>query len=246
MKLVVLGSTGYHPNDHRQTACFMLPQQGIVLDAGTGMFRVRDWLATDELDVFVTHAHLDHIIGLTYLFDVLEGRTMRRVTVHATPETHAAVDRHLFAEPLFPVKLPHEMRPLEQDTALAEGGRLTHFPVKHPGGATAFRLDWPERSLAYVTDTTAGPDVDYVDKIRGVDLLIHECYFRDEMSEWAKETGHSYVTPVVEVAKRANVGRLIMVHVNPLETGDEPIDLDKARSIFPATEIGYDGMEVEF
>ena len=100
--------------------------------------------------------------------------------------------------------------------------------------------------MAYVTDTTAGDHARYEEKIRGVDLLIHECYFRDEMSEWAKETGHSYATPVVELATRAEVGRLIMVHINPLETGDEPIDLKQARAIFPATEIGYDGMEVDF
>ena len=49
MKLLILGSTGYHPNELRHTACFMLPEVGVVLDAGTGMFRVRDHLVTPEL-----------------------------------------------------------------------------------------------------------------------------------------------------------------------------------------------------
>ena len=103
MKLVLLGTTGYHPNDERQTACFMLPELGIVLDAGTAMYRVRDHLVTPELDIFLTHAHLDHVIGLTYLFDVVQGKDIRRVTVHGAPEKLAAVRTHLFAEPLFPV-----------------------------------------------------------------------------------------------------------------------------------------------
>ena len=30
MKLVLLGTTGYHPNDRRQTACMMLPEIGVV------------------------------------------------------------------------------------------------------------------------------------------------------------------------------------------------------------------------
>ena len=33
MKLHLLGTTGYHPNARRHTACLMLPEQGIVLDA---------------------------------------------------------------------------------------------------------------------------------------------------------------------------------------------------------------------
>ncbi|HEY5311264.1 MAG TPA: ribonuclease Z, partial [Pirellulales bacterium] len=61
MKLIVLGSTGYHPNDLRQTACVMLPEIGVVLDAGTGMYRVGPLLCTDELHIFLSHAHLDHI-----------------------------------------------------------------------------------------------------------------------------------------------------------------------------------------
>ena len=71
MQLHLLGTTGYHPNARRHTACLMLPEQGIVLDAGTGMFRVRSRLKTRELDIFLTHAHLDHVVGLTYLFDTL-------------------------------------------------------------------------------------------------------------------------------------------------------------------------------
>ena len=83
MKLLLLGTTGYHPNDRRQTACMMLPDIGVLLDAGSAMYRVREYLTTDTLDIFLTHAHLDHVFGLTFLFDVLQGHEMKRVTVHA-------------------------------------------------------------------------------------------------------------------------------------------------------------------
>ena len=67
MKLVVLGANGYRPNDLGQTACYALPKLGLVLDAGTGMFRMADYLETDELDVYLSHSHHDHTLSLTYL-----------------------------------------------------------------------------------------------------------------------------------------------------------------------------------
>lgn len=246
MKLLLLGTTGYHPNDRRQTACFMLPASGVVLDAGTGMYRVRRHLCTPTLDVFLTHAHLDHVVGLTFLFDVLYERPMERVTIHGEQSKLDAVNDHILAEPIFPVALPCEYRPLSEQFELSDGGVITHFPLEHPGGSVGYRIDWPDRSLAYVTDTTAALGADYIERIRGVDLLVHECYFPDAMNVWAKTTGHSCTTPVAQVAKEAGVGQLVLVHLNPLNDEDDPIGIDVARSIFPATELGRDGAEIEF
>jgi len=246
MKLLLLGTTGYHPNQRRHTACLMLPELGVVLDAGSAMFRVRDHLATPTLDVFLSHAHLDHIMGLTFMFDVLHGRDMQRVTVHGEPAKLDAIRTHLFSELLFPVEPPFEMQVIEQNTKLPDGGTLTHFPLKHPGGSIGMRLDWPDRSMAYVTDTVASKDADYVEKICGVDLLIHECYFGDDMAEQAELTGHSCLTQVAEVAAAAGVGRLVLVHINPLLDSDDQLDLAAARKIFPHIEIGVDEMALEF
>ena len=246
MQIVLLGTTGYHPNDRRHTPCMVIPECGVMLDAGTGMYRAERYLETAELDIFLTHAHLDHVVGLTFLLNVLRAHPMDRVTVHALPEKLSAIDEHLFSPELFPVRPPYESRALVGDVALAQGGRLTHFPLAHQGGSVGFRLDWPGHAMAYVTDTTADPAADYVERIRGVDLLLHECYYPDEDAAWAKKTGHSSTTKVAQVARAAGVGRLVLVHINPQRTEDDPIGLDVARAIFPATEIGEDLMELEF
>jgi len=246
MKLLFLGTTGYHPNDVRHTACLMLPEVGVVLDAGTGMYRVGRHATTNHLDVFLTHAHLDHVVGLTFLFDVVAERPFERITVHGEPSKLDAVREHLFHEDLFPVMPPCEFRPLADRVALPCDGRLTHFPLVHPGGALGYRLDWPDRSMAYVTDTTASADAAYVDRIRGVDLLVHECYFGDEMRQLALKTGHSHTTPVLELARAAEARQLLLVHVDPRSTAGDPIGLEAARSIFPAARIATDLLEVEF
>lgn len=246
MKLILLGTTGYHPNDRRETACFMIPELGIILDAGTAMYRVREWIATTELDIFLSHAHLDHVVGLTYLLDVLQDKPVDRVTIHGAQDKLQAVQDHVFAKPIFPVFPPCEFRPLNGDVALPGDGRLSFFPLEHPGGSLGFRLDWPDRSLAYVTDTTASVEADYVQRIRGVDLLLHECYLPDSMRDWAVKTGHSHTTAVAEVARKAGVRRLVLVHLNPQSTASDPVDVSTARAIFPATDVGTDLMEVEF
>jgi ribonuclease BN (tRNA processing enzyme) len=246
MRLVLLGTTGYHPNQRRQTPCLLLPECGVMLDAGTGVFRAAEYLATSALDIFVTHTHLDHVIGLSYLFSVIQAHPLRRITVHGLPENLRAIDEHLFAQALFPVRPPFDSRPLDASFDLQGGGRLTHFPLEHRGGSVGYRLAWPSRSMAYVTDTSADKDAAYVEKIRGVDLLSHECYFPDDRADWALKTGHSHTTPVAEVARQAAVKRLVLVHFDPASTADDPIGLDTARAIFPNTILGEDLMELEF
>lgn len=245
MQLTFLGTGGYHPNERRHTASVLLPDMGIALDAGTGFFRVQDRLQTDSLDVFLTHAHLDHVCGLTFfLVPVLRG-DVKAVRVHGTKETLAAVRTHLFAEALFPVEPPFEWCELPADgpQKIANHGQLTWIGLEHPGGAVGYRMDWPDRSFAYITDTTAPGN--YLAFIRDVDVLIHECYFPDEMQDWALKTGHSSATAVANIAKASATKRLYLVHTDPQRPEDDPIGLDGIRKIFPATELAEDLQSIE-
>ncbi len=42
------------------------------------------------------------------------------------------------------------------------------------------------------------------------------------------------------------MGRLVLIHLNALRPDVGEPDLDRARSIFPETDIAFDGMEIEF
>ncbi|MCA9210497.1 MAG: metal-dependent hydrolase, partial [Planctomycetales bacterium] len=99
---------------------------------------------------------------------------------------------------------------------------------------------------AYVTDTTASKDAAYLEHIHGVDLLIHECYFADGWESQAALTGHSCLTPVAQLARAADVKRLVLVHINPMLDQEHPLDLELVRDVFPAIEVGADGQVIEF
>jgi ribonuclease Z len=246
MKLILLGTGGYFPTSRRHTACLMLPEIGVVLDAGTGMCRIGEHLQTDRLDIFLSHAHLDHISGLTYLISLVPAGVLSQTTAHGDSAKLAAIREHLFAEPIFPVAPSFRFAPLAETCALPAGGTLRHFPLVHPGGSLGFRLDWPGHSLAYVTDTTADVAADYVKHIRDVDLLIHEAFFPQDINNLSAKTGHSSLGRVVEVAAAANVGRLVVVHIDPQITDDSAFDLAAARLVFANTEMGVDNLELQF
>ena len=215
----------------------MLPELGVVFDAGTGIFRARDLLQTPELHIYLSHTHLDHVIGLTFLFDIVHNKDVA-VKVHVAEEKIESIEQHLFHKDLFPVEPNFEIIPFgNSGNTLPDGAKVTMFPLEHPGGCTGFRVDWPDRSLAYVTDTIASVDADYVKHIQGVNTLVHECYFADGHEDKAKLTGHSCLTPVVKVAADAQVEKLYLVHINPLDETGEQLDLTAARKIFPETHV---------
>ena len=75
---------------------------------------------------------------------------------------------------------------------------------------------------------------------------MHECYFPDDRKEWAATTGHSSASAVAQLAKVADVGRLVLVHADPQSLEDDPVGLDAMREIFPATELAEDLDEIHF
>lgn len=243
MRIEFLGTGGYHPNERRHTACVMLPEIGVIFDAGTSFFRVAEKVESKDIQVFLSHAHLDHIVGLTYFLIPIARGDVERFRIHGNEKTLNAVQEHLFSDALFPIKPDYEYVPLEEEIEVPGNGILRHIRLKHPGGSVGYRIDFPDRSLAYITDTI--PDGSYTEFISGVDLLIHECNFPDEMSDWSEKTGHTHATRVAMLARDAGVKRLLLVHIDPQLPGDDPIGIETVREIFPNADIAEDGLSVE-
>ncbi len=229
------------------------PDCAFLLDAGSGIFRLIGRDLPPKLHIFLSHAHLDHTQGLTFLLDVLYGQ-ITQVTLHATAPVLEAVRHHLFAAPLFPVPFEQRTHLIEHGTEFwVEGVQIQTFSLTHPGGSTGFRFDWPASStysstrkaasLAYVTDT-AGDGL-YLDSIQNLDVLIHERNFSDALPELAVASGHCTSSDVAKVAQEVRPRQLVLTHFNPLPTND-PAEEDDLAQQFPTAIFARDEQVVTF
>ncbi len=238
LRLLPLGTNGYFPAHGRQTMSYLVTGSGpgagvaLVLDAGTGLGRliepeVRAQLEdVERLDILLTHYHLDHVVGLSFLPGVWSGRAVR-IFAPSPPLTQGgseALDR-LISPPLFPVgfsrwPLAVEIVPYSSSRLEIGGLTLTLRAQKHPGGSVGVRID---DRLAYITDTVM--DRGTAPFVSGVGTLLHEVWLTDEEAEQddAGRVGHSAAGAVAELARAARVGRLVPVHHHPRRTA---ADLD--------------------
>lgn len=245
MRLHCLGTAGYHPNEKRHTSSHFLPETGIVLDAGTGVFRLPELVETSHLDILLSHAHLDHVAGLTFLLGILVQRPIDEIRVWGQAEKLDAVQDHLVNDLIFPVKLPVSWCPIDDlEQIELDRCRVTWRPQEHPGGTVAYRLDFANQtSLVYATDSNGEHDQETLDWMSNADILLHECNFQDHQKEWAIKTGHCYVSRVAEIAKATCPKRLLLTHIDPVD--ELTLDADDERFNVPF-EVVSDKQVIEF
>ncbi|HTG13650.1 MAG TPA: ribonuclease Z [Blastocatellia bacterium] len=102
----------------------------------------------------------------------------------------------------------------------------------------------PERagkSVAYCLDTRPCPAS--VELGRGVDLLIHEATYTEELAPEALQYGHSTAAQAARIAVEAGAGRLLITHFSTRYPDATPL-LDEARAVFAETTLAQELVEV--
>lgn len=98
------------------------------------------------------------------------------------------------------------------------------------------------RTYAYCSDTTY--DESIVPHIKGVDVLYHEATFAESELARALKTGHSTARQAAEIAKLAEVKKLVIGHYSSRYTNLTPL-LEEAKAVFPETELAYEGKVIK-
>lgn len=100
----------------------------------------------------------------------------------------------------------------------------------------------PPRSYAYCSDTCYLPRI--CEQIKGCDLLFHEATFAAADAKRAKETFHTTAHQAAEIAKMAQVKKLVIGHYSA-RYEDESILLKEASEVFPQTILAQENLRIE-
>ncbi len=229
----------------------------VILDAGTGIRELGRALmakangAAVKGDIFLTHAHWDHIQGIPFFAPIFQSGN--HFTIWGSKSLETSIDR-VVRDQMSPVVFPVSFDELdaridfqdlgEDEQRPGRGYTVSAYHVQHPGGALAYRFtdaNTPGRALVYVSDNELQPHPSYHSAeswragmttfCKGASVLIHDAsYTRDEYAQH-KGWGHSTSDDALELAIEAGVELLVLFHHKP-ERSDEEIDqqLDALRS----------------
>lgn len=198
---------------------------GMLVDCGAIVFQamLRANIPPEAItDLFITHAHIDHIGGLPSLLECfrLSGRRMP-LRIWALPETMKVVDGLLqtFAFEI-PLPLPYaiHLQRLEGEGACPPLGNISFsfIPVQHSIPTAGLRLSFPRNdgsawTVVYSSDTKSFPALEAF--AQDCDLLILECTFLSSKSTIAGRVGHMTAGQAGQLAQKARAGALALVHL---------------------------------
>jgi ribonuclease Z len=98
------------------------------------------------------------------------------------------------------------------------------------------------RKIVYSGDTS--PSRQMVEFAKDADVLIHESTFEGIYGDKAYEMGHSTSVQAAEIAKKANVKKLILTHVSTRYKNSDILETE-AKEIFGNSTVAEDFMQIE-
>lgn len=220
----------------------------IILDAGTGIRELgRSLIGRADGspicgDIFLTHAHWDHIQGIPFFGPIFQRGN--HFTIWGSKSLERSVDR-VVRDQMSPVVFPVAFEELDaridfceiaEERRVAHGYEVNAFQVRHPGGALGYRfaeLNDRGRSLVYISDNELGAGAKYdtrqrwraqlVDFVRDAQVLVHDTMYTAEEYDHHRGWGHSTYDDAVELALEAGVQQLVLFHHKP-ERADDEVD----------------------
>ncbi|MFO7542469.1 MAG: 3',5'-cyclic-nucleotide phosphodiesterase [Thiobacillus sp.] len=239
MKLTILGCSG-GIGSGRHTTCFKVDDD-ILIDAGTGIttLSLDQLLAIDH--VILTHAHLDHVLGLPLLLDAVGERRSSPLMVHALPEVLNVLSKHMFNWQLWPDfrEIPSVEGPWvcfdswQMSEKLTLGARtFTPLPVNHVVPACGIQMSGADGSLVFSGDTTSSEAfTEALNAIPDLRHLIIETSFENDLAAIAQASKHHWPDSLAETLQDFRVRPEVWItHLKP---GNEAAIMEELRAAAP-------------
>jgi cAMP phosphodiesterase len=226
LKIKILGASGSEVPGHNCPA-FLIDGR-ILLDAGTiaNSLNIRE--EHSLRNIFLTHAHLDHIKGIPFLLDNLVTRsTGNTITVMSGKDVLDDLKKNIFNDRIWPdfSKIPTPERPVLKYQAFSpsnpvtiDGYKVVMEKVHHIVPAYGYIVENNRKeAIAYTGDT--GPTDRFWETmaVHDVKCLIMETSFPNRLEKLALASGH--LTPSLlekEIAKMpVPPTRIYLMHLKP-------------------------------
>ena len=221
----------------------------IIFDAGSGIIPLGKALLDEDIgqiDLFFSHVHYDHIIGLPYFLPAFCNKTKLRIWAGhmqdgLTPEQ--LVDG-IFRPPYFPITKEYMRADVEYHKFTpgdvlqpSAGVTLTTGALNHPNGAVGYRLERAGATFCYLTDFEhdgGRGDAEVVRLAKDADLALLDATYTPEEYPRYVGFGHSTWEHCGELCARAGVKHWGMFHHMHMRADDDQRAIeDAARKVFP-------------
>jgi ribonuclease BN (tRNA processing enzyme) len=213
VKIKVLGCSGAEFPGHRPPS--LLLKNNILFDTGS-LTNVLDFKAQLKIDhIFITHTHLDHILGIPFLADnLIFWEKWHPVNIHSISPVIRAIRKNLLDGSIWPdfTLIPNthegilslvEMKPGQ--SIKVDDYTITPYSVTHTVPATGYLVEDKKRRFFYTGDT--GPTDATWEAIgeKKIHGLLIEASFPNRMEDIAIKTGH--LTPRLLEKELSKIGQ---------------------------------------
>jgi len=215
------------------TSCIevMVGDRTIIFDAGTGIRNLGNELMkrdVREAHLLMSHTHWDHINGFPFFVPAYDPNRSLHIMAGHLGSDNGGIQDVLTAQmisPMFPVpletmqaKLRFEDFKAGDQFKLYPDVNIRTAPLRHPNGATGYRIEHDGKSACYVTDTEhvpGEPDQNILELIEGSDLVIYDSTYTEDEFITKVGWGHSTWNEGLALCKAANVKRFAIFHHEP-------------------------------
>ncbi len=243
-----MGTNGWYDTDTGNTISILIRTNDyeIILDAGNGLYKLDRYIHERDgkpVYLFLSHFHLDHIIGLHTLskFKFRHGLNICGPT--GTRDTLKTLINAPFTASIseFPFLVKMYELPDEADKLpfTVEARELRHLSL-----TLGYRFEIEGKVISYCPDTGLCENAIYL--ARSSDLLITECAYKSGQSsgDWP----HLNPETAAGIARDAGVRSLVLVHFDAeiYKTFGERKESERvAREIFKNTSMTTDDMQID-
>lgn len=225
MEIKILGCYGGNAPGYYLTS--FLINDNILVDAGsvTSALTVKE--QANITTILLSHSHLDHVLGIPFLADNINGRNNGPTEIVSIREVIEPIKDYILNDCIWPdfTQIPHTISPvlkfkiIDEDTEFAINGlKIRAVRVNHSIPTVGYIIADNSGAIAYTGDT--GPTTKIWEKVKhlkNLKFIITEVSYPNSMKELAEISRH--MTPEMlkkEIEKIPSIDVPIYIyHIKP-------------------------------